>query len=646
VSDLLLDLDTTDFKTLIEIGRSMIPTIAPGWTDHNIHDPGIMLMELIAWIADAQVYALAHVSRGERTAYGRLLGLELTGPRPATGLIWPFATGTAASAPIPWAAGTVIDVPASVTGDRPKAPLFYPTRKIELTTAVLTALVTTFADGTTRDWTRANTQQGATFQPFGPNPQKGDRLALTLGGALIGSPASGAPISIGVEIIPDAASANPASNDSTGWSPVRLRVTLEDTSGPWSIAVAQDTTGGFSHSGVLLLTVDPGLAGRTGPFTLIIESETGSFLLPPRVQCIALNVLPVQQIQAVVEAVNSYGRGTPDQTYPLKIQGLIWPEAGNSFSVQVSDGTAMQPWTSTDDLSAADPSATVYSFDPQAMLVTFGNGINGRMPQAGADLLVEYLVTAGSSGNLPRDIQWTVRGVEGPFGSNTEVTSGGSDALDLNGLRTQARTQVRDARPIVTTGDLQNAALAFSDLDVRRALELPVATGAPRVSGARVLLAVGPHETSSGTDTFTESSLWLGEVRRRLVPRLPLGQSLDVIGPRLIDVGIVAHVAVAPQLSIADVSDAIAAMLAAKLAITTTIVGSPVWPFDRDLTLLTVKGWLRNVDGVVNVIDVSLRSTNRSATGDRISLGPIELPRLQIASGDITVDRAPVGGAA
>ena len=60
MSDLRLNLDTIDFKELVELGRSMIPTVAPGWTDHNVHDPGIMLMELVAWVADAQVYALGH----------------------------------------------------------------------------------------------------------------------------------------------------------------------------------------------------------------------------------------------------------------------------------------------------------------------------------------------------------------------------------------------------------------------------------------------------------------------------------------------------------------------------------------------------------------------------------------------------------
>lgn len=50
--DLRLSLDDTDFDTLVETARATIAAQSPAWTDHNIHDPGIMLSELMAWVAD------------------------------------------------------------------------------------------------------------------------------------------------------------------------------------------------------------------------------------------------------------------------------------------------------------------------------------------------------------------------------------------------------------------------------------------------------------------------------------------------------------------------------------------------------------------------------------------------------------------
>src|SRR5581483_7920401 len=72
VRSVLLDLQPRTFDNLVDIARSIIPTVAPAWTDHNTHDPGIMLAELMAWVAEAQGYALSRVRRDERAAYARL----------------------------------------------------------------------------------------------------------------------------------------------------------------------------------------------------------------------------------------------------------------------------------------------------------------------------------------------------------------------------------------------------------------------------------------------------------------------------------------------------------------------------------------------------------------------------------------------
>src|SRR6185503_2648422 len=77
------------FSDLMEIGRARLPSLAPDWTDHNAHDPGITLMELLAWVAEAQLYSLSRLRRDERLAYAALLGLAPSGTLGATGLIWP-----------------------------------------------------------------------------------------------------------------------------------------------------------------------------------------------------------------------------------------------------------------------------------------------------------------------------------------------------------------------------------------------------------------------------------------------------------------------------------------------------------------------------------------------------------------------------
>src|SRR3954464_8313566 len=89
MSRLAPDLFQRRFQDLMEIGRARIPSLAPDWTDHNAHDPGITLMELLAWVAEAQLYSLSRLRRDERHAYASLLGLSPAGTQGARGLIWP-----------------------------------------------------------------------------------------------------------------------------------------------------------------------------------------------------------------------------------------------------------------------------------------------------------------------------------------------------------------------------------------------------------------------------------------------------------------------------------------------------------------------------------------------------------------------------
>ena len=55
------NLDSIAFDALVEEGRALIPRYAPDWTDHNLHDPGITLLDLLAWIVDQQVYRIGAV---------------------------------------------------------------------------------------------------------------------------------------------------------------------------------------------------------------------------------------------------------------------------------------------------------------------------------------------------------------------------------------------------------------------------------------------------------------------------------------------------------------------------------------------------------------------------------------------------------
>jgi hypothetical protein len=74
-------LDDLTWEELVEDGRERIPSTAPGWTDHNAHDPGITLLELLASAAEQLSYRIDRVPPAHRAAFLALLGVR---PAPAT----------------------------------------------------------------------------------------------------------------------------------------------------------------------------------------------------------------------------------------------------------------------------------------------------------------------------------------------------------------------------------------------------------------------------------------------------------------------------------------------------------------------------------------------------------------------------------
>lgn len=74
----LPNLDDRTFADLVEEMRALIPRYASDWTDHNASDPGIMLIELFAWLTEALIYRLNRIPEASRARFLELLGTDLS----------------------------------------------------------------------------------------------------------------------------------------------------------------------------------------------------------------------------------------------------------------------------------------------------------------------------------------------------------------------------------------------------------------------------------------------------------------------------------------------------------------------------------------------------------------------------------------
>ena len=80
----LPNLDDRTYDALVEEARALIPSLYPAWTDHNPTDPGMILIELFAWLTEMSLYHLNRVPDANYITFLRLLNgadsdQELTG---------------------------------------------------------------------------------------------------------------------------------------------------------------------------------------------------------------------------------------------------------------------------------------------------------------------------------------------------------------------------------------------------------------------------------------------------------------------------------------------------------------------------------------------------------------------------------------
>src|SRR5689334_7000106 len=76
-------LDDRRFQDIVDEATSRIPRYCPEWTDHNVSDPGVALIELFAWMTDMLLYRVNQVPDKLYVKFLELIGVRLEPPRAA-----------------------------------------------------------------------------------------------------------------------------------------------------------------------------------------------------------------------------------------------------------------------------------------------------------------------------------------------------------------------------------------------------------------------------------------------------------------------------------------------------------------------------------------------------------------------------------
>ena len=630
------------FQDLMEIGRAKLPSLAPEWTDHNAHDPGITLMELLAYTAEAQLYSLSRLRRDERVAYAAMLGLTAAGTQGATGLIWPDRLDPNSPATT-FAKTVVIDEETVINVVNAEIPTFRPTHKLLWVPGQVERLETRGPRGRKTDHTAVNRRGDLPFLPFGEGTGRRKVLALTFQSrddlGLFGSnreKKKGALFAIGV-------TAAPPSVATTQTAPgagmhAHLSATLVTDDERFPLSIASDSTQGFLSTGVLLLDLD-NVTVSPKNFTIELRAKSG-FPRPPRVLRIEPNVVPILQGQTILRELQ-VATGIPDWSFQLGIPGVRFAEGEEPIEVEVDEPAGLNVWSRCDRLADRGPDERVYELDLKDARVTFGNGVNGRIPPAESQVFVTYSVSDGEAGRVARNRKWKVGGFAGTFGVNPDPTSGGVGAAGWIEQRREARRRSREDHALVSANDIVAAAKALPLLEVARAwIPLP-GDSAPR-TGVTTLIALRSRPEGKEPEQPPETRGWLEGIRSQLAPRIPLGTRLVVKAPRYVEFSINAVIESELGRDPLMVQSAVESELQQRLMLVDSTAGVSTRQPGIPVTRRDVAAWLRTVDGVKRVVQLQLRDAGNK-NKDTIVVPQTGLPRWNSARSTIEVNRPQPG---
>ena len=110
------NLDDRNFQDIVDEAKRLIPRYCPEWTNHNLSDPGVALIELFAWMSEMVMYRLNQVPDRLYVKFLDLVGIEPFPPSVATTHLT-FWLSTVLGHAVTVPAASEVATPSSGTGE-------------------------------------------------------------------------------------------------------------------------------------------------------------------------------------------------------------------------------------------------------------------------------------------------------------------------------------------------------------------------------------------------------------------------------------------------------------------------------------------------------------------------------------------------
>src|SRR5262245_19080588 len=108
------NLDDQRFQDLVDDAKRLVQRRCPEWTDHNVSDPGVTLIETFAFMVDQLLYRLNRVPDRHYLQFLDLIGVRLFPPTAAKAQVT-FWLSAPLSEPVTVPAGTEVATARTAT---------------------------------------------------------------------------------------------------------------------------------------------------------------------------------------------------------------------------------------------------------------------------------------------------------------------------------------------------------------------------------------------------------------------------------------------------------------------------------------------------------------------------------------------------
>jgi len=625
------NLDDRGFQDIVDEARSLIPRYCPEWTDHNLSDPGITLIELFAWMMDMLLYRLNRVPDKNFITFLDLIGIRLRPPSAAQADIT-FRLSAPQPEMVTIPQGTEV---ATVRTESQQAITFSTDRNLRILVPQLIYCLTSPDGHEFTDHSDTILARAPRFRIFEETPRPGNALYLGFQQDL-----SGTTLLLTLDCVIEGIGVDPDD------APLIWEI-WDAGSQRWARAdVERDGTGALNRRGDIELHIpyafsirDVDLKRAWWVRCRLVERrpDQRTYSSSPRIRVTEWRsiggTVPASHAITVEEEILGRSDGKPGQAMELEHAPLLSRRDEETVEIETEQG--WESWEEVEDFSSSGSDERHFVLDGIGGKVLFGPAIQqpdgqtrqyGAIPPKGSRIrFTRYRYGGGAKGNVGRRTI-TVLKSSVPYVdavTNRYAAVGGADAETLESAKIRGPRHLRIRNRAVTAEDFEILAQEAATSVARARCIQPEPNNGQRAGTVRVLLvpqATAVEQRIQPEQLQIPRSLE-EEVRRYLDERRLLTTALSVEAPTYLWVSAQVHVEVSPDLDAVSVAETIERRLYRFL---NPLHGGPDgegWPFGRDLFIADIYALVDGVEGVEYVADAKIYPVNLEAgqVGDHVA---------------------------